>query len=944
MKKFFLNTSLLLLAISIGCVAKVYAQEKTDSLVNVAFGTIAKKDMLGAVSTIDVADLIEKNYYSYSLDGIRSFVGGYTGNIWGQAPLILVDGIPRSASDLSATEVESITVMKGADAVVLYGSQAAKGVVLITTRRGESQPLTIEARVNTGIHVPKRYPKYLDAASYMTLYNEAMDNDGIAQHVYDDETIYNTANGVNPYKYPDLDFYSSEYLRDFYNKTDATVEIYGGDEKTKYYTNFGMDYNNSLMNYGEQKNNEDLNFRVRGNVDMRLTKWLSASTDAAVRFNNNYTGRGDFWGSSSTLRPNWVSPLIPIDMLGLNNQGLQSIVENSNHIVDGKYLLGGTNAMQTNPFANMLEAGYIRYKTRVFQFKVNATADLSMITEGLKFDAAYSVDYNNYYSEAYRLGYATYQPTWSNMNGEDMIIGLTKYGDDTNSTNEYIGDSRYSQTMTLYGQLDYARTFASKHNVTGKFLVWGFQRGNSVDEGHDGSDYHRSSNSNLGINLGYNFNHKYYVDFSGAVIHSSKLPEGNRNALSPVLSLGWRISDENFFKGVSFVDNLKLTASYAQLNQDIDITSSNGDYFLYQGYYVNDAGWYQWRDGSAGGWTAGSVRGDNPNLGFITRDELRVGLEAVLFKGKLAFDLNYFNQTTSGLLSQGANTVYPSYYSNWDYSYLPYLNLNKDKRMGFDFTINHSNSIGDFSYNLGFSGMLYNSEAMVRDEVYQDDYQNRVGKPLDSYWGYVCEGFFLDQEDIDSHANQTFGNVKPGDLKYKDMNGDGVVDGRDEIELGKNGWAASPFTYGINVTLKYKNWTLFAMGTGSAGAIGFKNNNSYHWINGTDKYSEAVLGRWTSETANSATYPRLTSTNNNNNFRNSTFWMYDNNRFDLNKVQLTYDFPKSIFSEKSFVSRLSVYVSGQSLLTISKERELMEMNIGSSPQTRFFNIGLKAIF
>src|SRR5690606_24534296 len=216
----------------------------------------------------------------------------------------------------------------------------------------------------------------------------------------------------------------------------------------------------------------------------------------------------------------------------------------------------------------------------------------------------------------------------------------------------------------------------------------------------------------------------------------------------------------------------------------------------------------------------------------------------------------------------------------------------------------------------------------------------RAGRPLDASFGYVVEGFFADQADIDSHPTQTFGEVSPGDLKYKDVSGDGVIDQDDQVQLGRNG---NPFTYGVNLTLKYKNWTLFAMGHGQQGGIAYK-NSSYYWVYGNRKYSEEVLGRWTPETAATATYPRLTTTSNTNNFRSSNFWMYDNNRFDLTKVQLTFDFPETMFGDKSLVNQLRLYVSGANLLTISKERELMEMNIGSAPQYRFYNFGVKATF
>ncbi|WP_347053849.1 SusC/RagA family TonB-linked outer membrane protein, partial [Bacteroides ovatus] len=840
-------------------------------------------------------------------------------------------------SSVKASEVESISMLKDAAAVVLYGSRAAKGVILITTKRGKDSPMHIDVRANVGVNVPKAYPKYLDADCYMTMYNEACRNDGIAER-YDAGTIYNTAMGTNPYRYPDIDFYSSDYLRKFYTNSDVTGEVYGGNEKTHYYLNFGMNYANSLLKYGESKKAYDMSFNVRGNVDMALASWLKATTNAAIIFDNSYQGRGDFWGAASTLRPNWFAPLLPIDMMDPNVAYIQEYITNSNHLIDGKYLLGGTSADTTNPFSELLAAGYTKEKARRFMFDVAVMADLGGLLKGLSFKTAYSVDYTSYYSEAYAEKYAIYEPKWSNVNGKDMIIGLTKFNDDTKSTNEYVGKSTYDQTMTFSAQFDYNRTFKTFHNVSATLLGWGYQTQSSADEGHESSDYHRTSNVNLGLRASYNYDHKYYADFSGALVHSAKLPEGNRNAFSPSVTLGWRLSKEKFMESVGFVDDLKITASYAKLHQDLDIS----DYYMYKGYFSDKGGWFQWYDGTVGGNTTGSKRGDNPNLDFITREEVRAGIDATLFNRLLRINANYFTQKTSGLLTQGASTIYPSFFDlGTDLSFLPWINYNEDKRTGFDFSLSANKKIGDFDVTLGFNGMVFSSKASIRDEVANESYLLRQGRALDATYGYVCEGFFQDQADIEKHAKQTFGTVRPGDLKYKDINGDGVINSDDQIDLGAGGWSTSPFTFGLNLTLKYKNFTLFAMGSGQTGAVAFK-NNSYYWNRGTSKFSEIVMGRWTEETKGTATYPRLSTSNGDNNFRNSTFWMYKNNVFRLSNVQLTYDFPTDTFNG-TFIRGLSLYCGGSNLLTIAKEREYMEMSLGA-PQYRNFYLGFKAAF
>ena len=248
MNRKFIYIGCTVFAMSLLSMTGVQAQEESkDSLVNVAFGKVAQEDLTHAISTVNTSELTKKTANNNSLVGLESFVGGYNGSsLWGQGPLVLVDGVPRSASSVKASEVESISMLKDAAAVVLYGSRAAKGVILITTKRGKDSPMHIDVRANVGVNVPKAYPKYLDADCYMTMYNEACRNDGIAER-YDAGTIYNTAMGTNPYRYPDIDFYSSDYLRKFYTNSDVTGEVYGGNEKTNYYLNFGKNYANSLL-------------------------------------------------------------------------------------------------------------------------------------------------------------------------------------------------------------------------------------------------------------------------------------------------------------------------------------------------------------------------------------------------------------------------------------------------------------------------------------------------------------------------------------------------------------------------------------------------------------------------------------------------------------------------------------------------------------------------
>lgn len=911
------------------------ADETQDSLVNIAFGKIDRRDVITASSFVNISDISKKNANNSPLSDVATHVGGYNGNIWGQAPLVLIDGVPRDASLVKASEVESVSILKDAAAVALYGSRGAKGVVLITTKRGDVAPMKIDVRANVGAMLPKSYPKYLDAATYMSLYNEACANDGKSP-LYDQATIYNTAIGTNPYRYPDVDFYSSDYLRDFVTTADITGEVYGGTEKTKYYLNLGVDYANDLIKYGEHHKSNTFNFNVRGNVDMTIAKWLTATTNAAIIVSDSYSGRGDFWGGAANLRPNWFSPWLPVSMMDPNNASIQDYINTSTHLVGGQYLLGGTTSDQTNAFSEALAAGYTRQKYRKFLFDLTLNADLSGLTEGLSFKAAYSVDYNAHYSEAYAQPYAVYKPTWANTNGKDIIIGLDKINEDKSSTNEYVGQSTYHQTMMFSAQFDYARSFAEAHNVNATLVGWGYQQHFSADDGHSSEGgYHRPSNVNAGLRLDYNYRHRYYADLTGAFVHSSKLPEGRRNAFSPAVSIAWRLSNEDFMSGSrTWLDDLKIMGSYANLHQDIDIS----DWYLYMADYQfsPSSGWFQWADGTVGGSTSTSKRGSNDRLSFITRKEFRFGLDASLFDGLLYLNANWFNQTTNGLLTQGSSTLYPSFYNSGTGNFLPYINYNRDERTGVDYTFNIKKEFGDWKFSLGLTGMYFDSKAKLRDEVWEEDYLYRQGHALDASWGYICEGFFQSEEEIASSPKQSFGGtVRPGDLKYRDINGDDVIDSKDQVDLGKMGWSSSPYVYGLNLTAQYRKFTLYLSGTGVSGSKFYK-NDSYYWLRGTSKYSEMALGRWTPETAATASFPRLTTENGDNNYQNSTFWIAKGDCFRLDNLQLTYD----ITPGKGFIHGISVYAGAYNLFTISKEREHLERSL-YGPQFRTIYIGCK---
>ena len=901
--------------------------------VQIAYRKVNDDELSGGMEVVNLSEIMEENYITYPLDGIEAFAGGYTaGNIWGlNDNLILIDGVPRDVGSIMPTEIDQITFLKGVSAVALYGSRGAKGVISITTKHGKVHKQKISVRANTGIYTPKRYPKYLGSAEYMTLYNEARTNDGL-DPLYSDEDIYNHATGDNSYRYPDVDYYSPEYVKDSYNRHDATMEISGGNELARYYTNVGFWTAGSLLNFGEAADNQTQRFNLRGNVDINLSDYITCGIGASAIYYNGRGANANYWGSAATMRPNRFAPLIPISMIETTDEITLQQVANSNYVIDGQYLLGGSQLDQTNAFASTYAGGYNKYNSRQFQFNTSINADLRNLLDGLSFNTNFGVDYQTSYNQSYNYNYAVYQPVWNNYAGYDQISSLIKYGEDSKSGVQNISDSWYAQTVSFSGQFNYLKNIGNRHHLSANIIAAGFQQSFS-------EEYHRTSNVNLGLHLGYDFKGKYFIDFNGALIHSAKLPDGERKAFSPAATLGWLMSEDDFIDDVAFIDHLKLSVSGGVLHTDLDIDG----YYLYKSIYTQtDGAWYSWRDGALNR-TTDARRGENPELTFAKRKEISLGLEASLLKRLITFNGSFFISEITGNVVE-ASVLYPSYFNTgWPVSsFTPMVNYNNDRRTGVDFNINLNQNVGPVSLSWSVSGLYLNTKATKRAELFEDDYQYREGKPLDAIYGLENQGFYKDQADIDNSPESVFGQVSPGDIKYKDQNGDGVIDNKDEVYLGKAGWSGSPLSFGVHLSARWRNLTLFALATGRFGAKAMK-NSSYFWVDGEDKYSEVVRNRWTEETSNTATYPRLTTLNSSNNFRSSDFWLYSTNRFDLAKVQLNYQLPAGILG-KSMLKELGVYISGANLLTLSPEREILEMNVGGAPQTRFYNLGIKALF
>ena len=939
--------------------------------VHVAFRDKDADQLLGGISYIDMEELQKKDYTMSSLEDMYALVGGWNGNnLWGMdndrldnndngnLPLVIIDGVKRPSNNVLPSEIEQVTFLKGAQAVVLYGAKGAKGAIVITTKRGKVDGLQITANANTGFHVAKEFPEYLGSAEYMTLYNEARANDDKAPANnlgprYSQMDIYNHASGLNPYRYPNVNYYSDEYVRKVYNRSEATLEIQGGGSRAHFYTNINYYRSEDLLNFGVAKDNYTDRFSVRGNVDLVINKLVKGFANASATFYNANQNKGDFWGEAATMRPNFpenAAPLIPIEMVDPNASKALAILGKSLNLLDGRYFPGGTKATQTNAIADCYFGGKTKAVSRQFQFDAGIIYDMSKFVKGLSFKTLFAIDYAANYSLSYDNKYAVCIPTWSNYNSQDIIVGLTQQNDEVVTGHMAMSNTAYRQTISWNGHFDYDHTFAGKHHVTGMLLANMFTTTASAQ-------YHRYANANLGLQAGYDYMGRYFADLSLAGVHSARLAEGHREALSHSFTLGLKIAKESFMKN-TFVDDLLLSASYSNLSEDIDVHMGDKYYYLYEALWTTAGGGFSWNEGVTTDRTY-STAGSNPALDFIHRKEFSVSLRGSFFNKLISADLTYFNTDMTGYIIQDPSQ-FPSHLQGGlsGSSFKPAINNNVENRKGLDFSITAQKQLGKVHATLGVVGTWLKTRNTTYDEIAEFDYQQHESLPLDAIWGYKCQGFYT-EDDFDVTVNDNgvakytlkaglpkpSGTILPGDLKFEDINGDGVIDApssknnRDIVYLGKSGAYGAPLTMGVNLTLKYKNFTLFMLGNGQFGAYGLK-NGSYYYMSGDAKYSVNARGRWTPETAATATHPRLTTQGHAYNGTSSTFWLYSTDRFNLRKVQLTYDFPSEMFEGK-WVKALSVYVNGNDLLTISKNRKLMETSVGYAPQTRFYNLGVK---
>jgi len=899
--------------LSVELIRKPYQLSEKDNIY-LPFRSFKKRRIPGAVNAIDPSEIIRYDEQK-SISGIlNGRIPGLFGssNIRGYGtPLYVINGIPRPAVDINPHEVEQITVIKDFYSGMMYGTAANNGVILITTKHGAPLKKGINFTIEKGYNNPIRYPGYLSASDYMTLYNEALANDGLDPK-YSQTEIDSTKSGLNPVRFPDEDYYNSTYLKDWSSYRSIIGEVTGGTKRGGFYLNVGWNHSNGLIKVGEGANEKNDRLNMRSNINYQVADFIDFLFDGSFIFNLSdaprYTG-DDFWEISSSFKPNIYKVLIPSNLI--KNEDLLAAAK----LIDGKYVLGGTSEYLTNIYGELTKNGLRKSLNRLVEINTALNFDLSSITQGLNAKLNASFDMYNSFQEDMLNSYAIYRPNYTG----DTLTSFTRLGTDVKVASRTVSDASYYRRYGFYGTLNYQRIFGD-HEVNSDAVAYYSQY--NVEAVRQPSKY-----LHFGLRANYMFMNKYIAELTGVYAGSSKF-YGTETpyTLPPGIGLAWIISEEDFLKANSLVNYLKVRTNWSLINTDENVTNYN----LWREYYQSSGSYSYFNNGFS---NTGRIRyPGNADITWEKISNFNIGFESLILDSSLGIEGSYFYYKTYDIIARKSNSL-PDFFGN-----LPYENFGSKRNQGAEISLHHDRNFGDLDLRIGVNFVYSVPKLLVADELkYPDKYRRTVGKPTDAIFGYVAEGLFKDQNEINSHAVQTFTSVQPGDIKYKDLNDDGFIDVNDQKMIGNS---SARFEYGLNIKMDWRSFTLFVLGTGQTGQDRYF-NSSYYWVYGDRKYSEVVWDRWTPATASSATYPRLSSGANANNFINSTFWLEKNNWFEIHTAQLTYT-----LSDPGFIGlkEVRIFLRGNNLVKLSKIREKTDLNVGSVPQLRVVSAGLNLSF
>ncbi|WP_372647272.1 SusC/RagA family TonB-linked outer membrane protein [Draconibacterium sp.] len=907
--------------------------------VNVPFTTVEKRKTTGAVTQVNIADEMEFDQRLGLNSALDGKVAGLKGawNIWGRGEaIVVVDGIPREADTYNLNEVESITVLKDPVSRAMYGAQADQGVILVTTKRGKANKRVLSFRAETGMSIEKALPEFLGAADYMKAYNQALENDGgLAKYSTEDVGMA----GKNPF-YPDEDFYSDTYLKGSTNFTNISGVASGGNEKTQYFVTMGWNHQSGWFELADDTEN---NLNLRGAVDFDITDNISMKLDGIAKIDfRNMPNITDYWSRASSTVPNAYPALWNPSYI--TDDAEREEIMGKAKLIDGM-LLGGNNTYSQNIYGDFVKGGERKEMDRYMQFNTGLDWDLNKITPGLKASAYFTFDFMNRLSTFQDSKYAVYNPV---MN-EDGTISAQVIGEDKSVGNfaTETSSATFHRRFGAYGTISY-----EKQTENSDLSIVGLAYRDQISFRSHLQDF---KNLTFGVSGNYAYKGKYLADMALVAVGSQKLSDSENMAFTPAIGLGWILSEEDFMSDNETFDFLKLRANFGILKNDLwytaaDAMNNNGsysDYFLYETAYQRGANFfYNNRNNSN---EEMNIVTRSSNIGWQKRTEFVLGVDAALFSKKLWLEASVFSSELGDIVTEMEYT-YPSLMGAVPF----YSNYNAESNTGFDLGISYTTGGSDWNLTVG-SNLVYSIPKITQIEEPMYDaahtYLSKDGTATDAIWGLVADGLYAESDftTVD-YVNQVFslkdgmptssyGNVQPGDIKYVDQDGNGIIDNEDQKEIGNS---TSRFQYSLYIKLQVKAFDFYALGIGQTSNYNNRWNNYYRFY-GEMKYPEFANQAYGPNNKDvNAAYPRLSSTKNNNNYRNSSYWLYKNNWFKIPTLQIAYNIKSDNVS--GVLKDAKVFVRAADLLTISKNKDLTQVNFDKAPQTRSFSIGFVTKF
>lgn len=917
---------------SIPAVISLSPDNDLEEVVVIGYGAQKKASVIGSIASVSVDNIKMptgkiSNNLAGQLAGVitvqRSGEPGAGSTFWirgistfgsNKTPLVLVDGVERELDLVDVEDIKEFSILKDAAATAVYGVRGANGVVLITTREGIAGKPQINIKFETGMVQPTKIPDMADAVQFARMYNSAA-----GYEVYSARDIEAYRNGSDPDLHPNIDWVDKLYKNYSFNER-VNVNVTGGGATAKYYISGGFYNEDGLFKADNMKEyNTSVfyrRFNFRSNVEVQLHKYTRLNINLATTFERknepgtSATGSNGIWDYALKTAPN----------------AFPAVYSNG-------YLAGPASGQGENPYALLTQTGYREIFYNTAQSLFSLTQDLGdWVTKGLTVTVKGSFDARN----VNNLGRTKTSPQWLATGRDEagnIEFNQTKVGEENLS---YKQSNEGFRSVYLEAIANWSRSFG-RHDLSAMFLYQQSQKNYVGDKAKDSEAALPYRHQGIAGRITYSYDNRYFIEGNFGYNGSENFSPKHRFGFFPSVAVGYAVSNEKFFEPIrKVVSLLKLKGSYGIVGND-QIGGSRR--FIYNETVVSGGSYYFGTTPQSNS----SVRlGEypNPNVGWEKAKKLNVGADLSFFN-KLNVSVDYFNEHREGIFLQRKSI--PMYVGM---STQPWVNIGKMRNSGIDASLEYHQPIGK-DVHLTIRGNFTFARNMIVDQDQPDwkyAYMDRSGQAQYQTFGLVAAGLYKDQEDIDSWAKSNFGTVKPGDIKYLDLNGDGVIDGYDEKPIGYPDIPEIVYGFGFSLQWKAFDLSAFFQGVGhvnfstqTAQTQGFIARN----IKEASVFSDLYGNYWTPDNPD-AKYPRLTIGTNENNNQASTFWMVNGRYMRLKNLEIGYTLPKRI-AGKLAMQNMRIYLSGVNLFTFSPFKLWdpdLQTGATNYPTNRIINIGL----